>query len=276
MTKYFSILIFLTSLIFSNAKAQYGEFYLFDNVPMYIINTFATAKLMLNDAEVLKGNKVMEVRVKNDSGKIITKMLINKFGYVEEYINYNPVEDRFTSQWRLGYDVNNNLTAVSKKEGRNRQNYILTYDNNRLASIHIDSLGIESQYDFARDSTGKLFKITLLDLVRDTVKEKYLLEYNSDGKITNLRDENKSNLQIDISYSESGFIVTTKDNSIITYKISNGRIQEKTYTLLNQNPGDYTENTKYFYSDNGLISEVQKTMDNIYIEYKYEYVFYTQ
>ncbi|MBS1494765.1 MAG: hypothetical protein JST55_14715 [Bacteroidetes bacterium] len=271
------LLLILISL-FSISSVSYAQYYqstMIEYAPLFIIKNSVNKEIRDADAEVLKTNKVKEVLVKNDAGKYTHKMLVNNFGYIEDYMLFDPVDERLTAQWRFGYDANTNLTAVTRKEGRIRMSYIFTYEKNLLASIHIDSSGIESQYDFAYTSDNKITKATLLDLVKDTVAEKYFFGYDSYGRLIKVNDEKKSDLLCDISYTDNSINIFIKDEYSFIYELKNKRISEELYSLLGLGPSNYSVVIKYFYDENGLITEVQKTMDNIYTSEKYEYVFYT-
>jgi len=268
-------LILFSVLIFTGAEAQYYDNYLIENVPAFIVKTAVNKNIRDADAEVLKKNKVQEIRIKNSEGQYTHKLLINNFGYMEEYAEFNPAEDRLTAQWRLGYDVNNNLTAVTRREGRIRMGHILTYENNLLASIQVDSSGDQRQFDFAYSPDKKIMTVTLLDLAKDTTAEKYFFEYDAEGRLLGVSDESKTNFICDITFDNNTINISVRGNYTLNYKTENNRITEESRSAFDSNPGEYST-AKYFYGENGLITEVQRVKDNIFSTEKYEYVFYTQ
>lgn len=271
------IIIILAVYLFPlSANAQYYQSNVIDDVLFFIVKNELTGTVRIKDAQILASNKVREVMINNESKKPIGKLLINNFGYTEDFYTYNDTSGMIEVHWRFGYDVNNNLTSASLRKGRLRVNYILSYENNQLASIHSDSAGVESQYDFAYVE-GKIFKVTQLDLVRETVGAKYYFNYDNDGQLRSLLNESRDIELFRITYKNTNIRIDDLITRAVRYDVNDGRINN--YSEVHGNSPDtkgmdYVKD--YIYSSNGLIERVfiKSLMGKpIYTEeYEYNYI----
>lgn len=274
-------IILLFILIFSQEiSAQYYENNLINNIPNFIAKSEVNKFIRDKDAQILASNKVREVHLKNEEKKPIGKLVINASGFIEDYYSYNEVTEIIEVHWRFGYDVNNNMTSANLRAGRMRINYILTYENNLLASVHCDSAGMQSQYDFAYVD-GKIFKVTLLDLTNDTVKEKYYFDYDSEVRLTGVKEESSADKMISISYGKNKITISARNFPVETIILNDDRIIDETYKYnYDSNPKSavyrayYTSNN-YTFLENGLIEKLEltnATEKKIFTQY-YEYVY---
>lgn len=280
MKIYFSIIFIFLLNFSSDLNAQYYENNLITNVPLFVAKSEMNKFIRTKDAEILASNKVKEVRLKNEESKPIGKLVVNASGYIEDYFSYNEATEIIEVHWRFGYDVNNNMTSANLRAGRQRINYILTYENNLLASIHCDSAGIESRYDFAYVD-GKIFKMTLLDVTNDTVKEKYYFDYDSEARLTSVKEESSAEKMIDIAYRKNKIVFTARNSPAETITLIGERILDETYKYhYDSNPKSavyrvyYTSNN-YTFLENGLIEKLEltdATEKKIFTQY-YEYTF---
>lgn len=280
--------IFL-SLICVSVNAQYLENYLVDDVPAFIVKSIVNKNIRDKDAETLRKNNVKEVLIKNEEGKIISKLLVNHFGYIEEYISFNSETQRMEAQWRFGFDDNNNMTAATRREekagGRIRVNHIFTYENNLLASVLRDSSGNETQYDFAHSPDGKITKITLLEFTNYTKVYADIFNYDSEGRLIGFSSEEGGEKIYEVSYDYNSVSISSNSLQNLlndTYTFEGDRITEESYSLYimptdvsspQAEPVSFTE--KYSYDEKSLIKDVKlkssKTSESMET---YEYVFY--
>ncbi len=278
MIKTFFILFCLISI---TANAQYSDNYLIDDLQIFIVKNVVNKNIRDKDAEVLHTNKVKEVYIKNEDGIVSTILLINNFGFIEEYITFNEQTDLMESQWRFGYDANNNMTAASQKEGRIRINYIFTYENNLIASIYCSSDGKETQYDFAHMPDGKIMKMTLLEFQTYTKLDVNYFNYDSDGKFINLTDENQ-NILYETTYDNNTVNIRNTGSFKNTYTYLADRITEESYTFYSKRHLGVTKQIdainfteKYSYDEKNLVKDVQlKSSKTSESKETYEYVYY--
>lgn len=270
------IILFAVCLFPLSANAQYEQTSVIDDVLFFIVKNEVTKSVRIKDAQILVSNKVREVMINNESKKPIGKLLINNFGYAEDFYTYNDASGMIEVHWRLGYDVNNNLTSASLRKGRLRVNYILSYENNQLSSIHSDSAGVESQYDFAYVE-GKIFKVTLLNLVKDTIAAKYYFNYDNTGQLTSVLNESRDGELLRITYNNSFIRIDNLTTEAITYEIKNERI-DRYSAVYDHSSGESKDDfiKDYIYSSNGLIERVfVKSLMGVPIrteEYEYNYI----
>lgn len=271
--------IFLIALLALclNGQAQYAEFYAIEVPERYVMTSLLFKDILLKDEEVMKANKVKEVLIKKD-GKITTKMLVNAEGYVEDYYTFNSETEAIEEHWRFGYGAGNILTSAYYRYKRERINYILSYENDRLASIHCDSSGKESQWDFAYND-NKITKMTLLNLQSDKAAGVYNFIYNKKGALEKLTDE-----------AGEGYSIKNNKNSVIiaygnyfanTYQFEDGRIKERTFEYQTKGelktqtyPKKITTSEEYFYNEKGLITESTANTSTGEKKSEYEYSFY--
>jgi hypothetical protein len=267
--------IILTFILFTlslSAHAQIYENYLFEDVNLFIAKCSINKNIRDKDAEVLKQNNVKQVIIKNEDGKIVSKLLINRFGYIEEYNSFSGIDETLEAQWRFGYDDKNNLTAVSRREGRYRVNHIFSYENNLLASVQSDSNGVQFQADVAHYEDGRIMRVTSfqLDGTYELIKQNY--NYDSDNRLKIVSDENNEKIFYEISYKKNSVSINLPSIMKDTYKFKDDRITEEIYTF-------YTEkNIKaeqyYGYDEKGLVSAVKiRTSKTKPTVESYEYVF---
>ena len=126
------IILFAVYLIPLPASAQYYQSNVIDEVLFFVVKNEVTKSIRTKDAQILASNKVREVLISNDSKKPVGKLLINNFGFAEDFYTYNDTSGMIETHWRFGYDVNNNMTSASLRKGRQRINYILSYDSTRI------------------------------------------------------------------------------------------------------------------------------------------------
>ncbi len=280
----FILVIFISSLIiifYSDVKAQYYENYIIYDVTRFIVKNSANKNIRDKDAEVLKQNKVNEVWIKNEESKPVGKLLVNNSGYIEDYYTFDSVTEAIVTHWRYGYDANNNLAAASLREGRLRLNYYFSYENNLLASIHIDSAGVESQYDIAYSPAGEIIKTTLLDLTQDTVAGINFYTYDSEGRLAYVSNEARDLILYQVNYSENSFRISIPFLFEDFFKTADGRIEEETYSFTGKKHTSRKRLTdeiifaaKYSFNEKGLIDNVKvkssKTVETTkYYEYGY-------
>ncbi len=248
------IILFAVYLIPLSANAQYYESNVIDEVLFFVVKNEVTKSILTKDAQILASNKVREVLISNDSKKPVGKLLINNFGFAEDFYTYNDTSGMIETHWRFGYDVNNNMTSASLRKGRQRINYILSYENNMLASIHSDSAGVESLYDFAYVD-GKIFKVTLLNLAKDTTGAKYFFNYDNAGELISVLNESRDAELFRVTYGDSYLRIENISSKATSYHIKNERIDY--YSIVNSNASadmDKDDLTKeYIYSSKGLI-----------------------
>ncbi len=251
------IILFAVYLIPLSANAQYYQSNVIDEVLFFVVKNEVTKSIRTKDAQILASNKVREVLISNESKKPVGKLLINNFGYVEDFYTYNDTSGMIETHRRFGYDVNNNMTSASLRKGRQRINYILSYDNNMLAGIHSDSAGVESRYDFAYVE-GKIFKVTLLDLAKDTTGAKYFFNYDNAGELISVLNESRDEELFRVTYGNSYLRIDNISSKAISYQIKNDRIDY--YSIVNSNASadiDKDDLTKeYIYSSKGLIEKI--------------------
>ena len=251
------IILFALYLIPLPASAQYYQSNVIDDVLFFIVKNEVTKSIRTKDAQILASNKVREVLISNESKKPVGKLLINNFGYAEDFYTYNDTSGMIETHWRFGYDVNNNMTSASLRKGRQRINYILSYENNMLAGIHSDSAGVESRYDFAYVE-GKIFKVTLLDLAKDTTGAKYFFNYDNAGELISVLNESRDEELFRVTYGNSYLRIDNISSKAISYQIKNDRIDY--YSIVNSNASadiDKDDLTKeYIYSSKGLIEKI--------------------
>ncbi len=251
------IILFAVYLIPLPASAQYYQSNVIDEVLFFVVKNEVTKSIRTKDAQILASNKVREVLISNDSKKPVGKLLINNFGFAEDFYTYNDTSGMIETHWRFGYDVNNNMTSASLRKGRQRINYILSYENNMLAGIHSDSAGVESRYDFAYVE-GKIFKVTLLDLAKDTTGAKYFFNYDNAGELISVLNESRDEELFRVTYGNSYLRIDNISSKAISYQIKNDRIDY--YSIVNSNASadiDKDDLTKeYIYSSKGLIEKI--------------------
>lgn len=251
------IILFAVYLIPLSANAQYYESNVIDDVLFFVVKNEVSKSICIKDAQILASNKVREVLISNDSKKPVGKLLINNFGFAEDFYTYNDTSGMIETHWRFGYDVNNNMTSASLRKGRQRINYILSYENNMLAGIHSDSAGVESRYDFAYVE-GKIFKVTLLDLAKDTTGAKYFFNYDNAGELISVLNESRDEELFRVTYGNSYLRIDNISSKAISYQIKNDRIDY--YSIVNSNASadiDKDDLTKeYIYSSKGLIEKI--------------------
>lgn len=277
----YSIIILFIIILSSELSAQYYENNLIKSVPLFTAKCEVNKFIRIKDAEILASNKVREVRLKNEENKPIGKLVVNAFGYIEDYYIYNEVTEIIETHWRFGYDVGNNLTSANLRAGRLRINYILTYENNQLASIHCDSAGIESQYDFAYVD-GKIFKITLLDLTNNIEKEKYYFDYDADAGLISVKEGSSAEKMIEITYGKNKITFAARNSPVEIITFNDERILNETFKYnFDSNPKSavyraYYTTYKYSFLENGLIEklELTDTSKKIIFTQNYEYVFF--
>lgn len=251
------IILFAVYLIPLSASAQYYQSNVIDEVLFFIVKNEAAKSIRIKDAQILASNKVREVLMSNNSKKPVGKLLINNFGYAEDFYTYNDTSGMIESHWRFGYDVNNNMTSASLRKGRLRVNYILSYENNKVSGIHSDSAGVESRYDFVYVD-GKIFKVTLLNLAKDTTGAKYFFNYDNTGELISVLNESRDAELFRVTYGDSYLRIENISGKAISYQIKNDRIDY--YSIVNNNPSadidkdDLTN--EYIYSTKGLIEKV--------------------
>lgn len=270
------IFVFLF-LIYLNARAQYAEFYTIEVPERYVMTSLLFKDILLKDAEVMKANKVKEVYIKSE-GKITAKMLVNAEGYIEDYYTFNSETEAIEEHWRFGYGGGNILTSAYYRYNRERINYILSYENDRLASIHCDSSGKESQWDFAYEES-KISKMTLLDLQSDKAAGVYNFIYNKKGALEKLTDE-----------AGEGYSIKNNKNSVTiaygnyfanTYKFEEGRIKERIFEYQTKGelktqtyPKKIKTSEEYTYNEKGMITESTAKTSTGEEKRVYEYSFY--
>ncbi|MBP9096263.1 MAG: hypothetical protein KBG21_06615 [Ignavibacteria bacterium] len=251
------IILFAVYLIPLSANAQYYQSNVIDEVLFFVVKNEVSKSICIKDAQILASNKVREVMISNESKKPVGKLLINNFGYAEDFYTYNDTSGMIETHWRFGYDVNNNMTSASLRKGRQRINYILSYENNMLAGIHSDSAGVESRYDFAYVE-GKIFKVTLLDLAKDTTGAKYFFNYDNAGELISVLNESRDEELFRVTYGNSYLRIDNISSKAISYQIKNDRIDY--YSIVNSNASadiDKDDLTKeYIYSSKGLIEKI--------------------
>ncbi len=251
------IILFAVYLIPLSANAQYYESNVIDDVLFFVVKNEVSKSICIKDAQILASNKVREVLISNDSKKPVGKLLINNFGFAEDFYTYNDTSGMIETHWRFGYDVNNNMTSASLRKGRQRINYILSYENNMLADIHSDSAGAESRYDFAYVE-GKIFKVTLLDLAKDTVVAKCYFNYDNAGDLISVLNESRDAELFRVTYGDSYVRIDNISSKAISYQVKNERIDY--YSIVNSNASadiDKDDLTKeYIYSSKGLIEKI--------------------
>ena len=251
------IILFAVYLIPLPASAQYYQSNVIDEVLFFVVKNEVTKSIRTKDAQILASNKVREVLISNDSKKPVGKLLINNFGFAEDFYTYNDTSGMIETHWRFGYDVNNNMTSASLRKGRQRINYILSYENNMLAGIHSDSAGVESRYDFAYVD-GKIFKVTLLNLAKDTTGAKYFFNYDNAGELISVLNESRDEELFRVTYGNSYLRIDNISSKAISYQIKNDRIDY--YSIVNSNASadiDKDDLTKeYIYSSKGLIEKI--------------------
>ncbi|MBN8572162.1 MAG: hypothetical protein J0M18_21270 [Ignavibacteria bacterium] len=277
------IVLFAVCLFPLSANAQYVQSNVIDDVLYFVVKNEVTESIRIKDAQILASNKVREVLISNDSKKPIGKLLINNFGYTEDFYTYNDTSGMIEVHWRFGYDVNNNMTSASLRKGRQRINYILSYENNQLASIHKDSAGVEGRYDFTY-TDGIIYKITVLNFTVDTSTTNYYLNYDDKKRpvsiFIKIGDGSRNEILSEIIYQNSTVHIHNLSLPDIAYDFQNERISNYTTTIVYDNPASAIvrkEKTEYeyFYSDNGLIKSIEVKFPNgkqIYTEH-YEYTF---
>lgn len=277
-------ILFLTviAIVFlsGSARAQYYDNYVINDAPSFIVLNTVNKSIRDKDAELLKNNMVREIFIKDKNNKPVRKMLINNFGYIEDYYTYNAETEAIKTHWRLGYSADNILTAASLREGRLRVNYILSYENDRLASIHVDSAGAESQHDFAYSPEGRIIKTTRLDLQRDTISSVSYYNYDSKGRLINVTDESKKIFLFEINYDNNSFRISRDGLSGKEFELDDNRIAKISYTAdVKEAEGKkvniFKTTEKFIYDSRGLVSEVyMKTNESGKESEKYEYSFY--
>lgn len=270
------IILFAVYLIPLSASAQYYQSNVIDEVLFFIVKNEAAKSIRIKDAQILASNKVREVLMSNNSKKPVGKLLINNFGYAEDFYTYNDTSGMIESHWRFGYDVNNNMTSASLRKGRLRVNYILSYENNKVSGIHSDSAGVESRYDFAYVD-GKIFKVTLLNLAKDTTGAKYFFNYDNTGELISVLNESRDAELFRITYNNSVIRIDNLTSEAITYEIKNERIDR--YSAVYDHSSDESKDDfikDYIYSSNGLIERVfvKSLMGKPVGTEEYEYNYY--
>lgn len=251
------IILFAVYLIPLSANAQYYQSNVIDEVLFFVVKNEVTKSIRTKDAQILASNKVREVLISNESKKPVGKLLINNFGYVEDFYTYNDTSGMIETHRRFGYDVNNNMTSASLRKGRQRINYILSYDNNMLTGIHSDSAGVESRYDFVYVD-GKIFKVTLLNLAKDTTRAKYFFNYDNAGELISVLNESRDAELFRVTYGDSYVRIDNISSKAISYQVKNERIDY--YSIVNSHASadiDKDDLTKeYIYSSKGLIEKI--------------------
>lgn len=269
------ILVVLLLVMCANAHAQYSEFYIMDSPERYVMGTILFKDVLAKDADVMKANKVKEMYIQSN-GKITSKMLVNTEGYVEDYYTFNEKTEAIMTHWRLGYGAGNILTSAYYRYERQRINYILSYENNRLASIHCDSNGVESQWNIAYED-DKIAKMTWLDLANDKVRSVIYFNYDKKGALKNISDENEKEIfritwkknECTIKYAEEFSNIYKFDNDRLTERIFRYRLKDDMSTNMYQKEIKTSE--VYIYDEKGLIKEgTAKTSSS---EEKYEFVY---
>jgi hypothetical protein len=256
-------ILFILSLIISGQKihAQYYEKNVVDNVTHFIVSREVNKSLLNKDAQILSANKVNLALIKTDEKKTIGKLLINNLGFIEDYYAFDSETETIIQHWRYSYDANNNMTSAYLRAERLRINYTFTYENNLLASIHCDSAGTESQYDFAYEN-GKILKVTLLDLTKDTVAAKYFFNYDSAGKLESVSDENNETVFFKITYKDNEVTISNGSLFSDSYRFEEERLKSSTRNYHKEfNPKSavvrkYIIIDNFFYSSNGLIEKI--------------------
>ena len=251
------IILFAVYLIPLSANAQYYQSNVIDEVLFFVVKNEVSKSICIKDAQILVSNKIREVMISNESKKPVGKLLINNFGFAEDFYTYNDTSGMIETHWRFGYDVNNNMTSASLRKGRQRINYILSYENNMLSGIHSDSAGVESRYDFVYVD-GKIFKVTLLNLAKDTTGAKYFFNYDNAGELISVLNESRDEELFRVTYGDSYVRIDNISSKAISYQIKNDRIDY--YSIVNSNASadiDKDDLTKeYIYSSKGLIEKI--------------------
>ena len=228
------IILFAVYLIPLPASAQYYQSNVIDEVLFFVVKNEVTKSIRTKDAQILASNKVREVLISNDSKKPVGKLLINNFGFAEDFYTYNDTSGMIETHWRFGYDVNNNMTSASLRKGRQRINYILSYENNMLAGIHSDSAGVESRYDFVYVD-GKIFKVTLRNLVNDATGAKYFFNYDNAGDLISVLNESRDAELFRVTYGDSYVRIDNISSKAISYQVKNERIDYYFFLLKRNN-----------------------------------------
>jgi len=272
------ILIALLLVICASAHAQYSEFYIIDSPERYVMGTVLFKDVLLKDAELAKANRVKEMYIQKD-GKILTKLLVNSEGYVEDYYTFNEETQAISTHWRFGYGAGNILTSAYYRYERKRINYILSYENNRLASIHCDSNGVESQWDIAYEG-DKISKMTWLDLVNDKVRSVIYFNYDKKVVLENISDESGNEMYKIIWKKNECTIKYTEEFSNI-YKFDNDRLTERIFKYMMKGdlstqtyPKEIKTSESYIYDEKGLIKEAAMKSSSPDEKYEFVYNFY--
>ncbi len=95
MKTYYSIIIIFILIYSQEISAQYYENSLIKNVPYFVAKCEVNKSIRDKDAEILASNKVREVWLKNNDSKPIGKLVVNAFGYIEDFYTYKVFGETF-------------------------------------------------------------------------------------------------------------------------------------------------------------------------------------
>ncbi|MBS1516354.1 MAG: hypothetical protein JSS63_15080 [Bacteroidetes bacterium] len=275
MNKLILVLLLFISI---NARAQYAEFYAIEVPERYVMGTLLFKDILLKDAEVMKSNKVKEVYIKTGE-KTEEKMLVNSQGYIEDYYTFNPETDAIETHWRFGYGEGNILTSAYFRHARQRINYILSYENGRLAKINCDSAGTESQWSFEYEA-GRMSKMIYTKSAFDSFALTYNFLYDAESRVISVQTGDGEKIY-SITYDNSSLKISYGMIFSNKYKFKDERITEKVFEyqtkeyLQTQTPSKIiTTQEEYIYNEKGLITESVIKSDSNEKKSVFEYSFY--
>jgi len=284
-----TIRILLILFLFSGfARGQYFDFYS-SSSPVEIFRLHKPYKnIFENDVNILKKNKVKEVKViYEDKGFCIYKL--SRSGYLCILENHKNRERNFVPKEFYYYGENNqcdsiiyfNFDSDINKFIRTKAEY---FYENRLVRFtlyaHNDTLHWINDYSYNGDNSNSVF---LKNKVkgRNVFYERYEIQISDSGLIVN-DYSTKQYPQTDTIYKSDDTIIVKCAIGIFKDYLNRGRFTKKNLSVfflpdfvLDSPKFGYDIYKKFFYKSNGLIDyEIIDDGHDINLKVKYSYSYY--